>query len=327
MGHKEAKAYSADAITDEHFDYSEEGKSRMQRTDIGAVALAFKSYPIKMAYYMANNIRKIKDPATRAEATKRLFGTLAMTGIIGGSMALPMVSAVMVVMDMADDDDDWDAHKAFYEWAEEATGSKEGAEILANGLVSYMTGTSLTGRVSLTDMFYRIPQGGGTPGDWFEEAFKSVSGPVSSRIASVPKGFDLMGEGKLAEGLEKFIPAALANVSKATRGLERGSAYNAYDAKMEEDFDEIDAFKRAFGFASKEYESETREYYSEKRTTTDVKRKKSRLIRRMALAQVAGSSADKSEAREAIREYNSTHSDSRISRTSIRRRVKYIEGE
>ncbi|RLC95685.1 MAG: hypothetical protein DRI46_14570, partial [Chloroflexi bacterium] len=43
MDHKSAVEYAHEATIEIHFDYSEEGKSRLQRTNVGGVLLAFKS--------------------------------------------------------------------------------------------------------------------------------------------------------------------------------------------------------------------------------------------------------------------------------------------
>jgi len=310
MEHKEAKEYSSKAILDIHFDYSEEGKSRWQRGDAGSVMLAFKSYPIKMAYFMTNNVKKMvrgESKEVKQEAYKQFFSTLAVTGMFGGAMALPMNSALMLVADMLSDDDDWDAHKAFSEWSTEVAG-EEGGKILTN------------------KMFFRIPDGGGSPEDWGDELFKSITGPIGSRVSSIPKGLELISDGKYAAGMEKMMPSIASNMSKAYLWGEAGKAVNAYDTMIEEDFDGKDAFWRAIGFSSTDYARSSKQVWTEKRIERGAKERKTRLLRNASMSFITGDAEDKREARIMIREYNRTEGrESPITQSTIRKRVKQLK--
>jgi len=324
MSHKDAKAYSSKAIIDIHFDYSEEGKSRMQRTDIGSVALAFKSYPIKMTYYMVNNLKamtKGSTPEIKKEAYKQFFGTMSMTAMFGGAMSLPMNSVLMLVADMLGDDEDFDAHTAFKEWATEVAG-EEGGEILTNGWVSYVTGVDLTGRVSLDKMFYRIPDGGGEPEDWLKEVGVSAGGPVAQRIFAMPKALGLMSEGKYGAGMEKLMPSIYANMSKATRWGGEGRQFNTSGVTMDADFDEFDTFIRGFGFGATEGARNTESYWTGKRIERDAKQKKTRALNEATLAFSIGTQEDKNNARELIRSYNMAHPESPITTSTLNKRIK-----
>jgi len=324
--HEEAVLFSGKSINDIHFDYSEEGKSRLQRTDLGAVALAFKSYPIKMAFYMLNNVKrainKESSPENKKEARKQIAGTMIMTAMFGGSMALPLNSVLMLLMDTLYFDDDEDAHEEFREWTVDNFG-EDGSEIVMNGLVSYMTGTNLSGRVSLDKMFFRIPDGGGTPKQWADEVLASIIGPVGSRIGSVPDGIQLMSEGKFHQGMEKFMPSIYASTSKAVRWGTEGTAHNAYDTLMEKDFDSKDAVARMMGFTSLEYSRHSSKYWMEKRIERTTGDKKKKLMRGIAMALISGDKEDRREARLAIREFNRQVAISeRISQSAISRRVR-----
>lgn len=325
MSHKGAKEYSSKAIIDIHFDYSEEGKSRIQRGDVGSVLMAFKSYPIKMSYYMVNNLRamtKGSTPEVKYEAYKQFFGTMSVTAMFGGAMALPMSSVLMLVADLlGDDDEQFDAHTAFREWATEVAG-EDGGEILTNGWLSYVTGVDLTGRVSLDKMFFRIPDGGGSPDDWLREAGSSLGGPIAQRIMQMPKALDLMNQGKYGAGMEKMMPSIYANTSKAYRWGELGRQTNSSDVTMDSDFTMDDAFSRFLGFGTTEGARNTETYWTRKRIERDAKEAKTYVLNKASLAFSIGNQDDKSEARILIEKYNNINPLTPITSKSLRSKLK-----
>jgi len=330
--HDTAVKEAAQAVDDIHFDYSEEGKSRMQRGDIGNVILAFKTYPMYMISYLSNNfvdMYKGESTEVKKQAAGRFFGTLSMTGMFAGAMGMPLASVVFLVADalqaLFGEEDEWDAHQAFNEWADETFG-EENSDIIKKGFVSWITGADISSRTSLSDMFYRIPQGGGEPADWANSLIEAGIGPIGSRIESIPRGAELMFDGKVFQGIEAFAPTFYSNFSKASRMAYEGAAYDNYDRLMIEDADALDVFKRGIGFTPLEYSKTSSEYWAKQRVEREAKDDKRKLLRDLSLATINRDRGAKREARQAIREFNKGRPrDERITSRTIDRAIKEMK--
>lgn len=309
--------YAKDKTYESQFDFSETGKARYQRNDVGNVLLAMKSYPINMGVFMARNFNRwlLDSKATPEEskaARTKFLGTMIATTTIGGATALPLAE-FLPEMFFALFGDDEDVPEEIIKEAVYSVAGEELGDILLKGLVGSVTGLDLKSKVSIgLDMTARV-QGGQTADEFKESLVEGALGPVGGMVNNFTRGVDQMWEGKTANGLITMMPAALRNVSKSVKAYNQGAALTSYDTFIEE-FDEKDAIFKALGFNSAEYAEYFQKAGNERRAENVQRATKSRLLRNYSWSKLQGTPSERRDARRAIREWNRTQpSDKQIS--------------
>jgi len=325
----------ADNITYEtQFGYEETDKSRFQRSDVGNVLLAMKTYSISMAVHMTRNFNRWlfdakATPEEKKQAKLKFLGTMIATTTIGGTGALPftgMIPEIFAMLFGYDDDPEEVIREALYETFGETTGN-----VILDGLLGTATQLDLQSRVNIgLDGFARL-QGGQSSEDMYEALITGTLGPVGGMVSKFTKGLDQIDDGKMTTGLTTMMPIALKNVLKAGGSYAQGAATTSYDSKIE-DFDEKDALFKALGFNSAEYSAYFREGGYERRAEEALRSDKRMLLREMSYSIIQGSASEKRAARLAIREFNRTKPRTeQITQSTIKRAVKALrkklEGE
>lgn len=135
-------------------------------------------------------------------------------------------------------------------------------------------------------------------------------GPLASRSLSTWEGYHLLKDGENQRGLEKMMPSAYRNLSKAMRYNEEGATTR--DGKLiAGDFTPVQIGGQAAGFSpasvSEAYETDA----AIKNTTRKVNKVKNRLEKRYEEA-VENRSDDLSELRQQVRDWNKEHKHNKI---------------
>lgn len=230
MGHDAATEYAAKATWEAHFDYSNANRARFMQSNAAKILLLFRQYALNMTWYLLRNAQQgwlaDTDPATKAEARKKLIGSLGMTALFSGALGLPMMWAVFGVANALhalfdDDDEPWDAETAFQNWLAETVGADVG-EVISRGVGNGVFGIDLSSRTSLNHLWLREadPQLEGR--DRYHYWLDQLAGPIGGMVANQLRGAELIGDGQVYRGIETMVPKVVKDALKAVRFATQG---------------------------------------------------------------------------------------------------------
>jgi len=320
-----AKDEAIASINKVNMDFSEAGKSRLQRSNVGSVITNFKSHPIKMAEIQARQIKKIigtwdVTPEERREAIYTFSGLQIMNFAYAGMMGVPMVGAIGAIFQIFGDDDE-NLEEWFNKSLEEAGVSDDVNFAARRGMIPAILGIDIAERVGLGGSLFRAPRDASSAESWVR-AITDAGGPIVARVGKIPDAAKMIDKGRYGDAFETMIsPAFLKNAKKAYDwGLE-DKVFDRYNNTIVDEFNGTDVFKQFFGVSPQDKREATQEFYSGKAKDRKIKSKKRSLLRDMSFAIVRGDGSDRREARAAIREWNRSNRDEKISASSIKRSV------
>ncbi len=249
--HEKAIADAIKDTWDSHFDYSSINRARFMQSDMAAVALQFKQYSQNMTYYLWANLAKAlngETPEVKSIARKQLLGTLASTFFIGGAGALPLwaiTTAIEAAQEIVGDDDEpFDAETELKRMLAEAFG-KENAALIWHGALP-----SISGRISLNDLWVRSINRDVDGGAAYMEYMKQALGPVIGGIGvSWAQGLADISNDQFARGIERIPPKAIKDVLKTSRYINEGGVTTKNGDEIVIDLTAFELLGQASGFA------------------------------------------------------------------------------
>ncbi|ELI3477606.1 PLxRFG domain-containing protein [Vibrio cholerae] len=249
--HEKAIADAIKDTWDSHFDYSSINRARFMQSDMAAVALQFKQYSQNMTYYLWANLAKALKGETlevKSMARKQLLGTLASTFFIGGAGALPLWAITMAIEAaqeiVGDDDEPFDAETELKRMLAEAFG-KENAALIWHGALP-----SISGRISLNDLWVRSINRDVDGGAAYMEYMKQALGPVIGGIGvSWAQGLADISNDQFARGIERIPPKAIKDVLKTARYINEGGVTTKNGDEIVSDLTAFELLGQASGFA------------------------------------------------------------------------------
>ncbi|EHE0023286.1 PLxRFG domain-containing protein [Vibrio cholerae] len=249
--HEKAIADAIKDTWDSHFDYSSINRARFMQSDMAAVALQFKQYSQNMTYYLWANLAKAlngETPEVKSIARKQLLGTLASTFFIGGAGALPLwaiTTAIEAAQEIVGDDDEpFDAETELKRMLAEAFG-KENAALIWHGALP-----SISGRISLNDLWVRSINRDVDGGAAYMEYMKQALGPVIGGIGvSWAQGLADISNDQFARGIERIPPKAIKDVLKTARYINEGGVTTKNSDEIVSDLTAFELLGQASGFA------------------------------------------------------------------------------
>ena len=223
--------------TNEAFgNYGEYNRPGFMKGAGGKVLTQFMMYPVHVTLYLLRNFVEIirpMDGRTRWEATKKFFGTLGATFVLGGAVALPMFSVVMGFIGAAwsalsgDDDRPKELRDMSYElwwrtvWLDEMLGGTQiggvklsdivSPAVIERGPMNAITGADISSRTSLNNMWLRESKEGK---DIRAEAAAFIlekAGPAANGILSMAEGIGAGFSGDYKKMVQKMAPAGFRN--------------------------------------------------------------------------------------------------------------------
>ncbi|HGE6082156.1 TPA: PLxRFG domain-containing protein [Vibrio cholerae] len=248
--HEKAIADAIKDTWDSHFDYSSINRARFMQSDMAAVALQFKQYSQNMTYYLWANLAKAlngETPEVKSIARKQLLGTLASTFFIGGAGALPLwaiTTAIEAAQEIVGDDDEpFDAETELKRMLAEAFG-KENAALIWHGALP-----SISGRISLNDLWVRSINRDVDGGAAYMEYMKQALGPVIGGIGvSWAQGLADISNDQFARGIERIPPKAIKDVLKTARYINEGGVTTKNGDEIVSDLTAFELLGQASGF-------------------------------------------------------------------------------
>ena len=314
-----AAAKTAVDLTDESlFDYSNFSKPEAFKHPLGRITFQFMTYPLQMTSFLIKNFagafNAMDTVQERREAATKFFGTLGMTALFGGVVALPMYGMIMGMLgelrdlfDLGDDDEDgnplgmrnmdlwfrtWfiphyfgpdsDVSKALGLTEEQAHKLALGVEM---GPLAALTDMNFGASTSLDGMWFRDDQ----PAASSEEALKSavfrMAGPLGGVADNFARGYDDFQNGQGDRGLEKMMPAFFRGPLAASRMAREGNLTpDGAEIASAEYYTMGKLIAQSGGFASTDAAELQKTNILAKRMVKDIEKEKSNLLDRLDTA-------------------------------------------
>lgn len=321
MNHEAATAFAIKAVSSTQLDYSALNAPRHMQRVLGSATLAkpimqFRRYQQGMLWLVGKSIydaAKGEDEETRQEARRTLYGLATTTGIMAGSLGLPLAGTAMWAATFAvslfgDSDDPWDAETEYKNWLAELVGH-DAAQAMVKGLPSWLFGVDVSKGLGMGDIASPMPffRQGRTTKESAGSALVAAGGATVGTVIDTWEGIKLLTHGEWMKGSEKIIPL------KGAKSLFRASRYatdgmtkpNGEVLLPPDEFHAGDIFVRGIGFPlAKETESYegTAAVEGAKQATMD---KRKRLLDEISTLRMAHE--DTTDVDRAIREFNSRH--------------------
>jgi hypothetical protein len=327
IGHEAAISYANDAVWDSHFDYSNANRARYMQKDWQKVALQFKQYGTNMMYYLWRNAYQSlrgADDDTKSAARTQLLGTLGMTSILGGTMALP-IGLVFGMANLAakafgDDDEPWDAEAEFRQWVLDVAGEDLG-RILLGGVVP---GIDMTSRISLNGLLIREPDRELEGEDVWAHYAKQAAGPVLGGVVlNWMQGAGKVADGNIYRGIEQMVPKFVKDGMKAGRYATEG-ALNMRGAEIvgADDFNAAELFLQASGFTPSKLADTYDQRNAMKNYEQHILNRRSELLAAYYLAWREGDSDKTRELLAEVQGFNKSWPQLAITGETVRQSIK-----
>jgi hypothetical protein len=220
---------------------------RLAQGPVGKVLFMFKRYGVSMYYLMFKQMMydaaKTKDPVLRKQALRQLAGVYGTAAIFSGLQGLPLFGLFAMIYNYLKDDDDEDL----------ATAMRAGTnELMYKGLLNYLTGVDVAGRVGLSDLIFRDNKMSSGSASFAETIGEMLGGPAYGVATKIKRGYDMIGEGEVERGIETMVPTALGNIMRGHRFATEGANTLRGDPIVG-DIGYWNSFAQSFGFAPAEY--------------------------------------------------------------------------
>lgn len=227
MEHGDAIEAATDGTWASHFDVQNNARPRFMQNDLGKLLTVFKSFQVNMLWRMARDLHQTFNGATpelRREARLQFTGiSLSMMAHAGirGVWGYALITSLLALF-LPGDDDDLDA------WLQDALLFEgDSAPVTAwnfimgaalNGAPGQITGTDLTNRIGMAELWFRAPYDGMRSSDIGWHYVKDLLGPsVGWAFGSIPQGLGEISEGEYWRGTERILPKAVRDPMKAMR--------------------------------------------------------------------------------------------------------------
>ena len=302
--------------------FSETGP-RIAQQGIGRVALMYKSYGINIYTTMFRTAKTLIDnafPGTDAKsrelrriAARQLFGLTGTSLFFSGMYGLPLYGAVQLLYDtlfQGEDEDDFNTMVRKY------TG-----EGLFKGPLTALLDVDISSRTRLSGLLLQENKYVDDP--TISELFGLyLGGPAISLGERAMRGYRDLQEGNIERGIEKFLPAALANVLKTHRYYAEGGIRTKRDDVIYGDLSGGELFGQLFGFTPSEYTRILEDNVRKVDMKNVPSQKRSRIYRKLYLAHARGDTAAYREGIQEAREFNRRYPSQAITVDSVRRSLK-----
>jgi hypothetical protein len=273
--HEAAVDRAGDLTWMTHFDYSAASRPRPMQNDAARVMLQFRNFQINVYYRIIRDLNqalKGETPQVRKEAAAQLAGVLGMMAVMAGTGGVPFLKLGFWLYDLFfhDDDDPMDSEERFKRGVVQTLGPQLGGMVLG-GVPGYLTGTSLSNRIGMPDLWFQSDDRVQDAKQWWQEIGNQALGPVWGIGSNAMQGFKVIHDGKgVARGVEYMLPKALKDQLRAYRIANEGAMNLRGDPILPKDaVSAADVLKQSLGFTpaklAEQYERNSLKINMEKR--------------------------------------------------------------
>ena len=140
-----------------------------------------------------------------------------------------------------------------------------------------------------------------------ESIINEVGGAAWSTIKRVGRGFDKLFDGEIQRGVEDVMPGSVRNMLQAYRFANEGALTRRGDPITQDDFNAGTIAAKFFGFAPAAYTLAQEQAQDLKRIAKAVSAKRTKLLKRMYLAQRMGDVRALIDVKRDIAAFNKRH--------------------
>lgn len=319
MSHAQAVDEGARLTYKTHFDYSNTNRPRVMHGDVAKVALVFRNYQVNMLWRLFRDTHQVLhgDKAARTEAVHQLAGVTGMMALSAGVKGVWLYGVAMIIASMIFGDD---AEEQFKKGTVDLLGPTA-AGMLLNGIPGHLTGTSLSGRIGMPDLWFRSPDRQLEGKDEFNYWQSQLLGALPGIAQNLWTGWGQIGDGKVYRGIETMSPKFVKDIMRTARFAEEGATTLRGDPLVSE-FKGTELLAQMLGFTpavlAEQYERNSALKNAEKR----IMDKRRNLMDKYAAAYKLKDEEAKADAMDSIKEFNQEHKQVAITPQTIRRSLQ-----
>ena len=277
--------------------------------NIGRVMMMFRTYGLTIYGHQIALIKefidagKTGDKESRRIAAKQMIATQALTAAMSGVAGLTAYGMFVALYNTLFEDEEDERLDTLIR--------KQLGEGLYKGGVNYVFAQmgiplDLSARIGLANMlissdrynFSRSPE---------ESILNEIGGAAWSTGKRVARGLDKLFEGEIQRGTEDIMPVSVRNMLQAYRFANEGALTRRGDAITQEDFNGGTIAAKFFGFAPAAYTLAQEKAQDLKRIDKAVSAKRTKLLKRMHLAQRRGDIRALIDTKRDIAAFNKRH--------------------
>lgn len=319
MSHEQAMDEGTRLTYKTHFDYANTNRPRAMHGDVAKVALVFRNYQVNMLWRLFRDTHQVLqgDKAARSEALTQLGGITGMMALNAGVKGVWLYGIAMVIASMIFGDDAEDELK---KGAVNLLG-KTGAGLLLNGIPGHLTGTSLSGRIGMPDLWFRSPDRQLEGKDEFNYWQSQLLGALPGIAQNLWSGWGQIGDGKVYRGVETMSPKFVKDIMRSARFASEGATTMRGDPLVET-LKPTELAAQMLGFTpaviAEQYERNSSLKNAEKRIMDERRG----LMDKYAMAHKLKDTETKAEAMEAIKVFNRSHKEVAITPQTIQQSLR-----
>ncbi|MDB6454269.1 PLxRFG domain-containing protein [Falsirhodobacter sp. 20TX0035] len=322
MSHMDSIEKAADLTWKTHFDYTNTSRPRLVQGDWMKVLLTFRNFQINMLYRLFRDVHqavKGKSAAERREARGQLVGITGSMMIHAGIKGTWGYALTMMLLGLftgfEDDELENEVQKALVN-----TLGRDIAGVLLQGVPGHLTGTDLTNRIGMPELWFRSSDRMLEGQDAYNFYLSELLGAVPAMAESAFRGAAQAMDGNYWRGVETMMPKFIRDQMRATRYWDEGVTTMGGDLLL--DGGSVrDALKQSLGFtparAAARYEANSRLKNAEKRIE-DERKDILRDVTRRLRAQKPMTEA----MQRRIAEFNGTYPDRAITGPTITKSLR-----
>jgi hypothetical protein len=310
MDHGTAVNHATDATWDSHFDYTNANRPRILQNDVAKVIGLFKQYSWGVTYRLAREARNSIDGELtgeqRTQARKTLGGLLTRSAAFAGVTGLPLswIATSVINAVMSDKDQPFDADAAGHEYLKQHLG-QTAADAIMTGPMGALSGASLSGGASYSDLWYRPPSRDENAHDTVADALAQLGGALPAIPLNAASGLGMMADGQIERGFEHFVPPEVAAAMKAIRYAKEGATNLQGESIVDRDkLDNKDLFLQAIGFTPQKVADAYRQNQALKNVSKAILDRKRQIENKIAVAGGMGDEEAVKEAMDEVQHFN-----------------------
>lgn len=319
MGHEQAVDEGARLTYKTHFDYANTNRPRAMHGDVAKVALVFRNYQVNMLWRLFRDTHQVfqGDKAARTEAVHQLAGITGMMALNAGVKGVWLYGIAMAIASMIFGDD---AEDEFKKGTINLLGKTAGG-LLLNGIPGHLTGTSLSGRIGMPDLWFRSPDRQLEGKDEFNYWQSQLLGALPGIAQNMFMGSQQIMDGKVFRGVETIAPKSVKDLMRAYRFANEGATTMRGDPLVSE-MKPQEVAAQMMGFTpavvAEQYERNSSLKNAEKRIMDERRG----LMDKYAMAHKLKDTETKAEALDAIKVFNRSHKEVAITPQTIQQSLR-----
>ena len=306
-----------------------ETNSRLYQTDIGRIALTFRTHALNMILNLAFSFNQAIEAINagqpneaerrlvRSIARKKLLYIFGSTYMLAGIKGLPLFGAAEVLASllMGDDDEPYDLEQIVLD----SVGT-----LGLNGPVNELLNVDIASRTGFNGLLWRDDPKRLAEVGLPVYVLERLAGPTYGLVESARRGFKDLSEGNLDRAFESFTPGPIRNMAKGFRFATEG-ALTRDGLPIVEDVNAYNSMMQVLGFAPADLAVAQAQRGATYQVSEKLKNRRVALLTNLYAARKADNTEAMEKAFEDIRKFNEANPSYRITGDTISKSYKERE--